>query len=197
MTTADQVNLIFFLGKSVDSHTQFLFKLAIVDQSLVGEGEKATFFADGGLVKDWKKSQRLIVIVAKHDASHALFVYIVKALPVTSVNDLSIESIIAIDDTFKCDIDSGDAEALYLNITGSNKSKLMLQMVPGFHTQNLVSEIFRLLSENKSSANDKSSFDWLEKYNPKAGKTSSLAFFVRSGSALTIHKQTTLGFVLN
>jgi hypothetical protein len=47
----------------------------------------------------------------------------------------------------------------------------MLEMVPGFHTQNLVSEIFRLTDAKVGLEKD---FSWLEKYttssrgNPRA-----------------------------
>ena len=82
-----------------------MLQLAIVDQTLLGEGEKATVFANGGLVKDWKKSQRLIVIVTNGENSHALIVYNVKTLPVTHSSDLSIDSVVAIDESFKYDID--------------------------------------------------------------------------------------------
>ena len=42
----------------------------------------------------------------------------------------------------------------------------MLEMVPGFHTQNIVEEIFRLQEAKTKSANpdDSQSFDWLQKY---------------------------------
>ena len=80
-----------------------MLQLAIVDQTLLGEGEKATVFANGGLVKDWKKSQRLIVIVTNGENSHALIVYNVKTLPVTHSSDLSIDSVVAIDESFKYD----------------------------------------------------------------------------------------------
>ena len=54
---------------------------------------------------------------------------------------------------------------MYLNITGgANKSKLILEMVQGFHTQNLVSEIFRL-SEDNNRAN--LHFEWVDKYLPQ------------------------------
>ena len=42
----------------------------------------------------------------------------------------------------------------------------MLEMVPGFHTQKIVEEIFRL-SENTSKSlitSDATAFDWLNKY---------------------------------
>ena len=62
----------------------------------------------------------------------------------------------------RCEIDSEDS-ALYLNITGSNKAKLMLEMTPGFHTQNFVSEILDLTE--KKDKNQQQNFDWLEKYS--------------------------------
>ena len=74
MTTADQVRLDKKRKKGKKTcenimwHTwKIILQLAIVDQTLLGEGEKATVFANGGLVKDWKKSQRLVVIVAKNE----------------------------------------------------------------------------------------------------------------------------------
>ena len=39
--------------------------------------------------------------------SHALIVYKVKTLPVTHSSDLSIDSVVAIDESFKYDIDYG------------------------------------------------------------------------------------------
>ena len=49
----------------------------------------------------------------------------------------------------------------------------MLEMVPGFHTQKIVEEIFRLSENTSKSApsSDNTRFDWLEKYiNSDAGK---------------------------
>ena len=48
----------------------------------------------------------------------------------------------------------------------------MLEMVPGFHTQKIVEEIFRLSENTSKSApsSDNTRFDWLEKYiNSDAG----------------------------
>ena len=49
----------------------------------------------------------------------------------------------------------------------------MLEMVPGFHTQKIVEEIFRLSENTSKSApsSDNTRFDWLEKYiNSDTGK---------------------------
>ena len=57
--------------------------------------------ADGGLVKDnWKKSQRLFVIVT-HVQTHALFLYNVKAIPVNNSSELNLENVVPIDGNFK------------------------------------------------------------------------------------------------
>ena len=54
--------------------------------------------------------------------------------------------------------------AIYLEITGSNKTKLMLAMTPGFHTQTFVAEILRL-TENEEKNRSQHNFTWLEKYS--------------------------------
>ena len=56
-----------------------------------------------------------------------------------------------------------------MNISGGsgNKSKLMLELVPGFHTQNLVAEIFRLAEAKSKVFTTENSFEWLEKYKSK------------------------------
>ena len=100
MTTADQVRFQTFFSRFL-YFQKMEFQIAIVDQTLLGGDEKATVFADGGLVKDWKKSQRLVVIVTKKETSNALFIYNVKTLPLTNVLDLTVDSIVPIDENFK------------------------------------------------------------------------------------------------
>lgn len=75
-----------------------LVQLAIVNKALE-QGDKAVALAEGGLIQDWMKSQRLLVLVADaFSSSHALLVFVTKRpLPVTSVADLSLESVIPID----------------------------------------------------------------------------------------------------
>lgn len=144
--------------------------------------------ADGGLVKDnWKKSQRLFVIVT-HVQTHALFLYNVKAIPVNNSSELNLENVVPIDGNFKCEIadtpNSADS-AIYLEITGSNKIKLMLAMTPGFHTQTFVSEILRL-TENEDKNRSHHNFTWLEKYSKDniVGKMDSLGLEEQSASAI-------------
>ena len=43
------------------------------------------------------------------------------------------------------------------------RQKFLFEMLPGYHTQNLVSEIYRL-TENLSSQPESTGFQWLDKY---------------------------------
>ena len=67
--------------------------------------------------------------------------------------------------SFRCEIDSGEA-ALYIKICSSARAKLLFEMLPGYHTQNFVSEIFRLTDATAASAKkgQNKSFAWIEKY---------------------------------
>ena len=104
------LNLVFALSQNVRASTlhilsilcQPYFQLEIVNNTLSG-GEKAVVLADGGLVEDWIKTRRLLVVVA-HSAkvhSHALFVYNTQSIPITNVEDLTINHILPIDSAFK------------------------------------------------------------------------------------------------
>ena len=58
--------------------------------------------ADGGLVEDWIKTRRLLVVVADSKAdTYALFVYVAQNIPLTSVDDLTINHVLPIDPDFK------------------------------------------------------------------------------------------------
>ena len=67
--------------------------------------------------------------------------------------------------SFRCEIDSGDAVLLRINrSSSSSSSRLMFEMLPGYHTQNLVAEIFRQ-TENASKAPPSSSnVEWADKF---------------------------------
>ena len=82
------------------------------------------------------------------------------------VQNISIYTQCAILFLNRCEIDSGESadSALYLNITGSNRAKLMLEMTPGFHTQNFVGEIFTLTNSGEEKNRSHQNFDWLQKY---------------------------------
>ena len=114
MTTADQVKIStlliispFSTIKTIPSygifHISYIYfwQLAIVSKTLQG-GERALVLADGGLVEDWIKTRRLLVIVSDAKAdSYALFVYLAQNIPITSVEDLTINHVLPIDSDFK------------------------------------------------------------------------------------------------
>ena len=59
----------------------------------------------------------------------------------------------------RCEIDSSEA-ALYIKLS-SNKYKLMFEMLPSYHTQNFVAEVFRL---TESVFSEDKCFKWLDTY---------------------------------
>ena len=59
----------------------------------------------------------------------------------------------------RCEIDSSEA-ALYIKLS-STKLKLMFEMLPGYHTQNFVGEVFRL---TESLHSNEKCFKWLDTY---------------------------------
>eukprot|EP00095_Tigriopus_kingsejongensis_P009757 maker-scaffold422_size175911-snap-gene-0.33 protein:Tk09757 transcript:maker-scaffold422_size175911-snap-gene-0.33-mRNA-1 annotation:"type ii inositol- -trisphosphate 5-phosphatase" len=120
-------------------------QLVIVDQKLarlVPEATlKARVLAEGGLVQGWMKSRRLVVVVNGGPAQWALVIFTSASFPVSQVDDLASESVIPVDADLKCEIDSGDA--VLIKITAGS-TQVMLEMLPGYHTQNFVAEIYRL-----------------------------------------------------
>ena len=60
----------------------------------------------------------------------------------------------------RCEIDSG--EAVLLKFSTKSSTKHMFEMLPGYHTQNFVAELYRL-QESTTSAG-KSDFSWTHKY---------------------------------
>lgn len=180
-------------------------QLAIVSQTLIrGSNEVPLVLADGGLVKDWLKCRRLLVVIesrCESTTSQALFIYNAHTLPVTNVQDLDLEIVLPIDQDFKCVIDSGEA-TLIIKISSVGRSPLLFEMLPGYHTQNFVGEIYRLTDVTSTQAKKGTtlkSFAWLDKYHEsiKAGSdVKNEANFKRDdpiSSLTTSISQTSLG----
>jgi hypothetical protein len=159
-------------------------QLAIVESFLGDADLRAVVLAEGGLVQGWMKSKRLLVVVQrKPECGHAVFVFQSSVFPVSCVKDLLVDAVVPVDEDFRyiicaqirihfhrassfssrCEIDSGDAVLVNL----LHKSvKLMFEMLPGYHTQNFVSELFRL--QDSGSAKDfVPDFSWIKKYEAK------------------------------
>ena len=79
-------------------------QLEVVNRKLSsggGGGAEAVALAEGGLVQGWMKARRLLVIV-RSSASHAVFVFHSKTLPVGNESDIEVESVLPIKHDFKC-----------------------------------------------------------------------------------------------
>jgi len=147
-------------------------QLAIVNR-LLHAPEEAYTLAQAGLVVDWVKSKRLLVLV-KCVKDQALFILTSQAYPVTKQQDLAIDTAIPIDNGFKFDLDSGHnsgPDAVYITVT-SHRQKFLFEMLPGYHTQNLVSEMYRLTENISKQGDSLSSFPWLTKYKASTPENS-------------------------
>jgi hypothetical protein len=95
----------FFLARPITHDLKLLFQLAIVNRTLSSDGnEVSVVLADGGLVRDWLKCRRLLVVVESKGEvipTQALFIYTAQTLPIVSVKDLALESVVPIDQDFK------------------------------------------------------------------------------------------------
>jgi len=147
-------------------------QLAIVNR-LLHAPEEAYTLAQAGLVVDWVKSKRLLVLV-RCVKDQALFILTSQAYPVTKQQDLVIDTAIPIDSGFKFDLDSGHnagPDAVYITVT-SHRQKYLFEMLPGYHTQNLVGEMYRLTENISKQGESVSSFPWLDKYKTATPETS-------------------------
>jgi phosphatidylinositol-bisphosphatase len=156
-------------------------QLAIVEAKLADADAKAVVLADGGLVQGWMKTRRLLVLVQQRAAAaggtHAVFVFVAASFPVAAVADLAVESVLPVDQDFRCEIDSGDA--VLINISGgAPKTKLMFEMLPGYHTQNFVAEVYRLTdavnARQRGSGDRAQDFSWALRHLPRQQQQQSL-----------------------
>jgi len=139
-------------------------QLAIVNR-LLQAPEEAHALAQAGLVVDWVKSKRLLVLV-RCLREEALFVLTCRAFPILRLADLTLETALPIDTSFKFDLDSGHnagPDAVYITVT-SRRQKFLFEMLPGYHTQNFVAELYRLTEGSDRQVESGNSFPWLHKY---------------------------------
>lgn len=116
---------------------------------------------------EWVKNERILAIV-ENDNEKAVFCLFCSRYPPKTFPDLSVEIILPVDKSFKCDIDNkpSDSETiLYLNIQSrNNKLKFEIQMTPQVGA--FVDELFRGL-ESAEKATVVPEFMWLQKYSSK------------------------------
>jgi len=122
-------------------------QLSLVSRALDGRGQ-AVALAEGGRVQGWMKARRLLALAkdAERQKHHAVLVFSSTSFPPLETRHLTLELVLPLDERFRCEIDSGEAVLLKMT-TSAAASPVMFEMLPGYHTQNFVSEIFRQ-SEN-------------------------------------------------
>ena len=140
--------------------------------------------ADGGLVQGWMKSRRLLVLLSHSSSTSSsrqsrltsvIGIFVSTSFPVSAAKDLTLETLLPMDLEFKIEIDSGD-DAILMKMSNA-KHKFMFEMLPGYHTQNFVSEIFRQ-TESNGKQTEPRDFSWTTQYLPQSsGKLDSLFSF--------------------
>jgi len=171
-------------------------QLAIVNRTLA-EGDKALVLADSGLVQDWIKSRRLLVVVVassrsgssssggggKISSSYALFVFLSQHSPpqLQSTKDIALNKTLPIDSNFKCELEAGNgADSPFLFKVSSSAAEdtatasqpvhsppLLFEMLPGYHTEKFIGEIFDItnsIKKSKAALNPNQEFSWLTNY---------------------------------
>ena len=91
-----------------------------------------------GLVIDWVKSRRLLVLV-RQGREQSLFVLTCQQYPVTSVGELTIDTVLPLDNSFKFDLDSAQSsgpDAVYVTVTSQRSvvsQPLLLSCIAIYH----------------------------------------------------------------
>lgn len=141
---------------------------SVVQEKFLSSERVTAFLCDAKvLYPDRVTKDRLLAIVEFGDEK-AVFCLFTSCYPPKSFTDLSVEIVLPIDNTFKCEIDNkpSDPEAvLYLNLQSRNsKFKFEIQMTP--RVDNFVDDLFRGIDAvNKVPTQPE--FVWLKKYNGK------------------------------
>jgi len=147
-------------------------QLAIVNK-LLQAPEEAHALAQAGLLVDWVKSKRLLVLV-RCGREEALFVLNCRAFPVLRLQDLALDTVVPLDHGFRFDLDSGQSsgpDAVSVTVT-NRRQKFLFELLPGYHTQNFVAELYRLTEgqdgqegqEGQGGQSATEAWPWLQKY---------------------------------
>jgi len=156
-------------------------QLALVTR-LLGPGEEATTLAQAGLVTDWVKSKRLLVIV-RCGREQALLLLTSQQYPPARVEDLAIHTAVPMDTGLQFDLDPGQTsgpDAVYITVTSNGGSKFLFEMLPGYHTQNFVSEMYRV-TESAGRVEAGPGWGWVSKYTQATPGT--VVIITRAGQA--------------
>ncbi|KAJ2944472.1 hypothetical protein O0L34_g3818 [Tuta absoluta] len=141
---------------------------SVVQEKFLSSERVTAFLCDAKVFHhDWVRKDRLLAIV-ENGVEKAVFCLHTSCYPPKSFTDLSVEIVLPIDNSFKCEIDNkpSDSETvLYLNLQSRNqKYKFEIQMTA--RVDNFVDDLFRgIEAVNKLAIQPE--FAWLSKYNGK------------------------------
>lgn len=140
-------------------------ELPVVVQTKFVSGETVRTAMEVSLMQGSGKAARIVALVYK-GLTHALVVLITSRTPPQVHSDLTIEKVLAIDQDFKCNIDTDEKQQdgldVYLNVT-SRKLRLLFEMKPGVAASSLVSEIFRAIEIYQKTKSSASEYLWIQK----------------------------------
>lgn len=140
-------------------------------QAKLSSGEAATTVHEASLMQGWVRASRILALV-EHENECALFIFISSRMPPEVFTDLAIERVIPVDADFKCEIDAGEQSVdVYVNIS-SRKLKLLFEMIPGFKTNNFVSDLMRSMEALSKRRGPPPEFQWLHKYSGSSNRNS-------------------------
>lgn len=141
---------------------------AVVQEKFLSSERVTAFLCDAKVLQpEWVNKERILAIVEYGDEK-AVFCLYTSCYPPKSFTDLSIEVVLPVDSSFKCEIDNkpSDPEAvLYLNLQSrSNRYKFEIEMTP--RVDNFVDDLFRGI-EAVNKVPRQPEFVWLKKYSGK------------------------------
>ncbi|CAG9862346.1 unnamed protein product [Phyllotreta striolata] len=109
----------------------------------------------------WSNENRILALV-EYNKSFALFVLIASKQKPTSISDLSVETVIPVDEFFSCDTELvEESQNHIIFIITYKKIKRAFKIEIGLESSNFASEVIR---SKEHSLYNKPSFVWLDKY---------------------------------
>lgn len=136
-------------------------------QGLLCSGDKVVLSIEAGLVQDWVKSNRVLALV-EHLGEHGVFILLQTRTPSTTPGYLTVEKALAVDDSFRCDIETSGSNTddnVYLKITGG-KHKLLFELPYNAKTKTFAASISKASETFFLKLGPRSDFQWLAKYQP-------------------------------
>lgn len=142
---------------------------SVVQEKFLSSERVTAFLSDAKVLYPERVMKDRLLAIVEFGDEKAVFCLFTSCYPPKSFTDLSIEIVLPIDNSFKCEIDNKptDPEAvLYLNLQSRNsKFKFEIQITP--RVDNFVDDLFRGIDAvNKVPTQPE--FVWLKKYKGKS-----------------------------